>query len=166
VWRDNERRTTVKENDDSGWSSDGVVLWQGRRLNWDMVEWWGEWPRLRWPFYSSGWWKSCGPERVAGGGGADLILQFWLGRGGDGMKHCQKMKRRQRARLGSMGRRHDMTQRHGLCQPKERRHWGGEREETMPVELMQILLEQKMKKIHAVDSTAINGWWRFKTTMS
>jgi hypothetical protein len=26
--------------------------------------------------------------------GVDSMLQFWLERGGDGMKHCQKMKRR------------------------------------------------------------------------
>jgi hypothetical protein len=28
--RDDERKTTVKGNDDTGWSSDGVVLWLGR----------------------------------------------------------------------------------------------------------------------------------------
>jgi hypothetical protein len=42
VWRDNERETTVKENDDSRWSSNGVVLWLGRRQNGDIVEWWRE----------------------------------------------------------------------------------------------------------------------------
>jgi hypothetical protein len=31
VWRDNERKTAVKENDDSRWSSDDVVLWLERR---------------------------------------------------------------------------------------------------------------------------------------
>jgi hypothetical protein len=30
--------------------------------------------------------------RVAGSGGADSMLRFWLERGGNGMKHCQKMK--------------------------------------------------------------------------
>jgi hypothetical protein len=44
---------------------------------------------------------------VACCGGADSMLQFQLEMGGDGMKHCQKMKRRQRARLGSMGRKRD-----------------------------------------------------------
>jgi hypothetical protein len=34
---------------------------------------------------------------------------------------------------------------------------GEEREGTMPIELTQILLDQKIKKIHAVDSVAING---------
>jgi hypothetical protein len=38
VWRDDGRRTTVKKNDDSGWSSDGVVLWLGRWQNGDTVE--------------------------------------------------------------------------------------------------------------------------------
>jgi hypothetical protein len=32
---------------------------------------------------------------VAGGDGMDSILRFRLKRGGDGMKHCRKMKRRQ-----------------------------------------------------------------------
>jgi hypothetical protein len=42
VRRDNERKMTVKRNDDSGWRSDGVVHWLGRRQNGDVVEWWGE----------------------------------------------------------------------------------------------------------------------------
>jgi hypothetical protein len=33
------RETTVKGNDDSGWSSDDVVLWLGRRQNEDTIEW-------------------------------------------------------------------------------------------------------------------------------
>jgi hypothetical protein len=41
VRRDDGSETVVKENDD-GWSSDGVVLWLGRRQNRDAVEWWGE----------------------------------------------------------------------------------------------------------------------------
>jgi hypothetical protein len=45
-------------------------------------------------------------KRVAGGGGTDSMLQFWLERGGDGMKQMQ------RARLGSMRRKCDTTQRH------------------------------------------------------
>jgi hypothetical protein len=53
------------------------------------------------------------PGRVAGGGGADPLLQFWLERGGDEMKCCQKMKKRQRALLGSMGRKCDTARRHG-----------------------------------------------------
>jgi hypothetical protein len=40
---------------------------------------------------------------VVNGGGADLMLQFWLERRDDGMKHYQKMKQRQRAHLASMG---------------------------------------------------------------
>jgi hypothetical protein len=38
VRRDNERETTVKENDGGGWSSDGVVLRLGRSQNRDVVE--------------------------------------------------------------------------------------------------------------------------------
>jgi hypothetical protein len=31
-------------------------------------------------FYSSEWWESGGPRRVACGGGMDSMLQFWLER--------------------------------------------------------------------------------------
>jgi hypothetical protein len=40
----------------------------------------------------------------------DSILRFWLESGGDGAKHCRKMKWRQQARLASMGRKRDTTQ--------------------------------------------------------
>jgi hypothetical protein len=40
VRRDDGHEMTVKGNDGSGWSSDGVVLWLGRRQNEDAVEWW------------------------------------------------------------------------------------------------------------------------------
>jgi hypothetical protein len=46
---------------------------------------------------------------VAGGGGVDSILRFWLERGGDGMK--RKMKRMQGTHIGSIGRKCDMAQR-------------------------------------------------------
>jgi hypothetical protein len=53
-------------------------------------------------------WIQCGgPERVACGGGVDSMLQFRLERGGDRTKRCWKMNRRQRARLGSIGRKCD-----------------------------------------------------------
>jgi hypothetical protein len=42
MWRDDVRGTVMKRNDGDGWSSDGVVLWLGRRQNEDMVEWWRE----------------------------------------------------------------------------------------------------------------------------
>jgi hypothetical protein len=48
---------------------------------------------------------------VAGGSGIDSMLRFQLERGGDGMKFCRKMKRKQRAHLGSIGRKHGMAQR-------------------------------------------------------
>jgi hypothetical protein len=31
MWMDNEHGTTVKENNDGGWSSDGVMLWLEKR---------------------------------------------------------------------------------------------------------------------------------------
>jgi hypothetical protein len=46
VWREDGLRMEVKENDDDGWSSDGMVLSLGRRQNRDTVEWWEEWLRL------------------------------------------------------------------------------------------------------------------------
>jgi hypothetical protein len=42
VWRDVERETVEKVNDDGGWSFDGVVLWWGGRQNRGTVDWWGE----------------------------------------------------------------------------------------------------------------------------
>jgi hypothetical protein len=48
-----------------------------------------------------------GPKSVACGGGADSMFQFQLERRGNGTKCCQKMKRRQRARLNLMGRKRD-----------------------------------------------------------
>jgi hypothetical protein len=38
VWRDDERGTTVKENNGNGWSFDGVILWLVTRQNGDVVE--------------------------------------------------------------------------------------------------------------------------------
>jgi hypothetical protein len=37
------------------------------------------------------------------------MFQFQLDRGGDVMKHCQKIKRKQRAHLSLMGMKHDMA---------------------------------------------------------
>jgi hypothetical protein len=50
---------------------------------------------------------------VAGGSGADSMLWFLLDRGSDETKRCRKMKRRQRAHLGSMRRKRDMARQHG-----------------------------------------------------
>jgi hypothetical protein len=47
-------------------------------------------------FFSSEGWESGCLGRVVDGGGADLMLQFWLEMGDDGTKHCRKMKRRRR----------------------------------------------------------------------
>jgi hypothetical protein len=46
---------------------------------------------------------------VAGDGGTDSMLRSQLERGSDTTRHCRKIKRRQRARLGSMGRKRDMA---------------------------------------------------------
>jgi hypothetical protein len=47
------------------------------------------------------------------GDGADSMLRFRLEWGGDGMKRCQNMKRRQRACLSSIGRKCDTMRWHG-----------------------------------------------------
>jgi hypothetical protein len=59
-----------------------------RRQNGDTVEWWKEWPRLRWPFYSSGEWESDCPGKMTDGGETDSMLRFRLERVGDRTKHC------------------------------------------------------------------------------
>jgi hypothetical protein len=64
--------------------------------------------------------------------GANLMLYFQLERGGDGMKCYRKLKRRQRARLGLMGKKHYTTRRR---RPEERRHRGGKMEQTTLVGL-------------------------------
>jgi hypothetical protein len=121
VWRDSGRETMVKGNNGIRWISDGVLLWLGKRQNGDAVEWWGEWPNLRWSFYSSGGWESGDPERVAYDGGADSLLQFWLESECDGTKHWQKIKRRQWAHLDSMRRKRDTARR---CDDIGRRRCG------------------------------------------
>jgi hypothetical protein len=39
MWRDDRCEMTVKGNNGSGWSSDGMVFWLGRGQNEDAVEW-------------------------------------------------------------------------------------------------------------------------------
>jgi hypothetical protein len=51
------------------------------------------------------------------------------------------------------------------CWSEEMRHRGGEREETTLAGLTGILLDQKMKKIHVIDSAGTNERWKFKATM-
>jgi hypothetical protein len=58
------------------------------------------------------------PKWAAGDGGVDSMLQFWLERGDNGMKHCRKMKRWQRARLGPMGRKRRQRARLGSMERK------------------------------------------------
>jgi hypothetical protein len=77
AWRDDMRGMAVKQNDINGWSSNGVVLWLVRRQNKDVVEWWREWSRLIWSFYSSGVCESGYPGRVSGSG-VNLKLRFRL----------------------------------------------------------------------------------------
>jgi hypothetical protein len=157
--RDNEHETMVKGNNDGRWRSDGVMLWLGRRQNRDVVEWWGEWVILRWPFYRSGERELGGSRRMAGGG-ADSMLRFRLERVDDMTKHWRKMKWRQRAHLGSMRMKCDMTQQ---CGDVGQRIGGtGEGKERRRYQLgwRESLLGRKIKKIHVVDLAATK--WMIK----
>jgi hypothetical protein len=84
---------------------------------------------------------------------------FW--EEGGGMKHCQKMKQRQWARLGPMGRKSNTVRR---CGDVGRRR-GGTREETTPVGLTQILLGKKWRKftrsiqLLQLDDEDLKQWW-------
>jgi hypothetical protein len=57
------------------------------------------------------------------------------------MKRCRKIKRRQRARLGSIGSKHD-TARRSDDVGQRRCSTGEEREEMMPIGLTRLLLEK------------------------
>jgi hypothetical protein len=156
VRRDDGRETAVKGNDDGEWSSDDVVLWLGRKQNGDVIEWWGEWSRLRWSFYSSGGWESGGLGRVACGGGVDSMLQFWLERGATEQSVARRWSRCSELVLaqceGSVTRCGCVTMlTRGEAAPR------GKRDETSLVGLKRILLGWEMKKIHAVDSAGTNG---------
>jgi hypothetical protein len=50
---------------------------------------------------------------VADSNGADSMIWFWFERDGDMIKRCRKIKRGQRARIGSMGMKRDMARRRG-----------------------------------------------------
>jgi hypothetical protein len=94
------------------------------------------------------------PGRVASDGGANSIFRFWLKRKGHGTKRCWKMKRRQWVHLNCIGK----EARHGATawrrRSEKRWHREGKREEMPPIGLTWILLDQKLKKIYAVDSAA------------
>jgi hypothetical protein len=59
-----------------------------------------------------------GEERAVGSGGANSMIQFWLDTGDDGIKHCRKMKRRHRVRLGFIEKKCDTIRR---CDDLDRR---------------------------------------------
>jgi hypothetical protein len=162
VRRDDVCGMTVNGDDGSGWSSDGVVLWLGRRQNRDTIEWWREWSNLRWHFYSSGGWKLGWPGRVAGGSGTDLMFRFRL----EIRRWQNEVLSEDEADAASSSCLHGKEAWHCAAawwrRSEERRHRGGKRLEKTPVELTQILLVWKIKKIHTIDSVATNRRWRFQ----
>jgi hypothetical protein len=109
VWRNDDVKRQWKGMTTTD-SSDGMVLWLERRQNIDAVEWWGEWPSLRWYFYSSGGWDSNSLGRVASGGGVNSMIQFQLEGEGDGMKCCRMIKQKQQAHLDFIGKKRYTTQ--------------------------------------------------------
>jgi hypothetical protein len=89
-------------------------------------------------------------RRIACGVGVNLILLFQLERGDDRIKHYRKMKRRQRARLGSMRRKRDMS---WWCEAAL-----GRRKRVDDVSWADTnLTELKMKKIHTDNSVGTTG---------
>jgi hypothetical protein len=152
VRRDNEHRIAVKENNGGGWSSNGVVVWLGRRQNEDVIEWWREW--LGWDdiFIS----VEGGSRAVRGVWSATVVR-------GEALPEDE-------AKAANSSWLHGKEAWHGASawrrRPEVRRHRGGERKETTSIGLMWILMDQKIKKIHTVNSTDTNGRWRFKTMLS
>jgi hypothetical protein len=59
-------------------------------------------------FYSSEGRVAKGLRRVVGASSVDSMLQFWFEMEGDGIKYYWMMKRRRRAHLDSMRRKHRM----------------------------------------------------------
>jgi hypothetical protein len=146
VRKDDERETAVKGNIDGGWSSDDVVLWLGRRQNGDVVEWWGEWPKLRWHFYSSAEWESMrfgegGRQRWCGFNASVLARE---GRGRDGALSKDKTKAVSSSWLNWKEAWHGTTA--WWHWSEERRYRGGERVETTLVGLTRILTGSKNKE--------------------
>jgi hypothetical protein len=88
---------------------------------------------------------------AACGGGADSVFYFRLERRGDGTKRCRKIKRRQRSRLASIGRKCDTVWRHDdVDQMRDDigREKGGDDIGWADANLTR----SKMKKIYAADS--------------
>jgi hypothetical protein len=108
VRRNDRYETTVKGNDNGGWTSDGVILWLERRQNGDAGGWWGRVANIEMIFLYQ-W-------RVRVGQSGEGSLRWCCGfnasasiRGeATGQSVARKMNRRQRAHLGSMGRKRDM----------------------------------------------------------
>jgi hypothetical protein len=160
--RDDRHKTTVKGNDGDGWSSDDVMLWLGRRQNRNVVEWWREWPMLRWSFYSSGRWESSSSRMVARGFNASVLT--WEIRRWDKALPKDEAKTASSSWLNGKELWHEVVA--WRRRSDERRHRGGERDETTSVGLTRFLLGQKIKKIHAIDLASTNRRWRFKAVMS
>jgi hypothetical protein len=143
--RDDKCETAVKENDNDGWSSDGVVLWLGRRQNRYVVGWWGEWPRLRWSFYSSGGEVGrSGESSLRGWCGFNISVLTWEGR------RWNKALAEYELKSSSLFWLNEKEMWHGAavwrCRSEERWHRGRKREEMTPVGLTWILLNRKWRK--------------------
>jgi hypothetical protein len=120
---------------------------------------------LRWFFYSNGVWESSCMRRVAGGGGLNLMLQFWLERG---RQHDEALLEDE-SEAASSSWLHVKEVWHNAAawrhRSEERRHQGGESEQTKLIGLTRILVGQTTKKIHTVNLVVTNGWWKIKVMM-
>jgi hypothetical protein len=77
--------------------------------------------------------------------------------GDDKIKRCQKMKQRQQAHFDSMGSKRDMVRRNNVGRMRCGTEKGKERRRAISIRLTQILLDQTIKKIYAIDSASTNG---------
>jgi hypothetical protein len=130
-----------------------------------VFEWWGECPMLRWLFYSNGVWETSCMRRVAGGGGLDSMIQFWLERG---RQHDEALLEDEPETASSSwlhGKEVWHSETAWWHRSEERRQQGGEREHTKLIGLTWILVDQTTKKIHMVNVVVTNGWWKIKVMM-
>jgi hypothetical protein len=141
------------------------MFYLGRRQNGDVVDWWREWPRLRWHFYSTGGWESSCLERVGGGGGADSMLRFRFKGEATGRSIAGRWNRDSELILapwkGSMTRHGGITILVG-GEAALGREKGGDNARWVDTNLT----GQKMKKNSCRTFSCYNGQWRFKVMMS
>jgi hypothetical protein len=147
VRMDNRRGTAVKGNNGGGWSSDAVVLSLVRRQNGGVIEWWREWPRLRWHFHNSGGWMGV---RQSKEGGQRWWCRFNTSVLARERRWHDEVLPKDETEAVSLSWLHGKEMWHGVVvwwrQSEDRCHQGRERDEMMTIRPMQILLGRKWGK--------------------